>query len=374
MRQSFTRIISKLNFSKLSDGSLADYAYAISRCKFPASVNIDDIHQIIACQCEEKINELFQEIERRVGNHGKSAILDYALTVCHNPDAYYDTSFQKLSTYVKSRSKKRIVESFGNVVSNLDYSKLSDTELVTLHSLSPVWYDYRRPKEMEMFTRIYFWPIVSAIKDSQLADILLLTECMEAENYSQLINLKYRFGERVGLINLSDHNDSEIINRIETLTSNLNFTAREELIAIADYIQLQIVDKGESAEHIRLIHSILGVNICSFGYPKIVKSLEQVVNEYQEYNSIPLIEFAPIYKTLWERTTKSKYLHALKKIVRGCYLALTGKQSFPDLNIGALNPFDTAIRILKDNRDIMWVLDTRYDVERVIREYQPCAQ
>ena len=373
MNQSAIRKIGKLNFTKLSDESLADYAYAISRCKFPASVNMDSLYQRMVRQCDEKINELVREIERRVEVCGKNAALDNALTVCNNPDTYCDSSFRKLSAYLKSRSKKRIVESFGNIISNLDYSKLSDSELVMLHSLSPVWYDYRRLKDMEMFTRIYFWHIARAVKDNQLADILLLTEYMEAENYSQLTNLRYRFAENVDPICLSGYADSEIIKRIETLGANLTFAAREELIAIADYIQIEIVDKVESAEHLRLLNSILCVKTHPFDYPKIIKSLGQAVNDFQETTPMSLIELAPVYKTLWERTTNYKYLHTLKKVVRGCYLTLIGKQSFHGHNIGMLNSRDAAITVLKNNRDIMWALDSRYDVEKVIREYEPCV-
>lgn len=226
---------------------------------------------------------------------------------------------------------------------------------------------------MEMFTRAYFWPIVRAIKDSQLAGILMLTEYMEAENYSRLINLRYRFGESVGPICMSGHTDSEIISRIESLAGNPTFTDREELIAIADYIQFRTVDKGEAAGHLDLLNSILSVNIRSFSYPGILKSLEQAVSGDRESASMSLIELAPIYKTLWERTTKYKYLHIMKKIVRGCYLALTGRQSFRGRGIGVSDSYDAAIKVLKDNRDIMWALDSRYDVEKVIREYQPCV-
>lgn len=373
MNRSFTRRLSKLNFSKLSDGSLANYAYSISRCKFPASVNIDKFHQEVARLCDDKIKELVREVERRIGVDGKNATIEYALTVCLNPDAYCDNSIKQLLRFFKRRSKKSIVEPFGKMISNIDYARLSDTELVMLHSLSPVWCDYRRLKDMEIFTRTYFWSIVRYIKDRYLADVLLLTEYLEAENYSQLINLRYRFGERVDSIHLSEYTDCEIANRIATLAGNLTFTAREELIAIADYIQTDIIEKDDSAEHLHLLNAILSVNLHPFSYPKIVKALEQIVNEQEESNFMSLIELAPIFKTLWKHTAKYKYFSRLKKVVRGCYLTLAGRHTFPDFSIEEPNSSDIAIRILNDNPDIMWAINGSCDIDKLIREYQLCA-
>ncbi|MCM1141513.1 MAG: hypothetical protein NC453_23325 [Muribaculum sp.] len=374
MKRTLVQTLENLNFAKLSDKSLASYGYVLSCCRFPASVTDGDLQRQVVNLCNHKTSELINEVERRLKENEYNESLNFAIQVCKDPDKFSNAGYENLSAYVNSRSKKQIVESFDKIINGIDYSKLSDIELVTLYALSPVWYEWRRSHKMEMFTRIYFWNITNAIKDSQLANILILTECLESNNYSQSINLIYNIGEQLKPFDKSKFSDEAyIIKRIKALSAKTTYLKREELICIADYIQNEIVERDLTIDHLPLVDAILKVELPYFNYPEIVKGLEKAASQLLKSNLKPHIEMAPIYKTLWLITLKSTYLTQYGKIVRQCYQTLANDRFYPTLGVDKNNPSSLAgaVKFLDNNRKALWLLSDKYDVDKVIEKYQP---
>jgi len=365
--------IKNLKFTSIPDESLADYAYALSCCRFPAYVIGGDMLHQVAFICDRKIDELRKEIDRRLEIEGDVPPLVHALQVCNDNGAYYKSACGYFSIPVKSRSKKRTVELFGQFLSNIDYSKLSTSELVKLHALSPLWYGLRRQKEMEVFTREYFWRIIDAMADSQLARIMLLTEYLEAENHSQVEGLPYDIGEKPVPFDPSAYpDDAALIKHIKALSEKPSHLSREELIGIADHIQAVIIETGKTAEHLQLVNAILNTGMPCFGYPKITRELEKTTVRLAKSNSKSRIELAPAYNTLWTLTLKQSYLSQFEKTVRHCYFTLANGKAYPGLGVDTGDPqsLASAIKFLDENRRTLWILNERYDVDNVIRKYQ----
>jgi len=286
--------IENLNPAKLSADSLADHAYALDCCRFPASINGDEFHQSITRLCDRKIGEVQREYVSRLGKDR-----DDELKGSDNARSCFDKACRYFG--LKGKSGKRILESFRRLLSNLDYSGLSSSELVMLHALNPLWHELRRQNGMEPLTRIYFWRIAKAMGDTGLAKIFLLAECLEAGNHARNINLPYRTGDQPAVCDLSSYADDEaLIGRIGFLSGGQTYIGREELISIADRIQTEIIDTGRTAEHITLVNAILDTGMPCFDYPKITMGLEKAIRRFTGSNTRSCIELAPIYHTLWQ--------------------------------------------------------------------------
>jgi len=366
-----------LKFTDLPSESLMDYAYALSCCQFPATVSGDGLHHTVALICDRKIKELRREIVRRLEARDDDPSLAYALQVCDDPEIFFKSACGYFSISVRSRSGKRTLGLFGRLLCNLDYSGLSDSELVRLHALSPLWYDLRRHKGLEAFTREYFWRIADAMTDTTLSQIFLLTEYLEAGNYSRAVSLTYDMGETLKPFDQSVyHDDTALIKRIKALSEEPTYLSREELIGIADYIQTGIVEPGKTAEHLALVNAILNTGMPCFSYPEIVRELEKTAVRLAKSNSKTRMELAPAYNTLWTQTLKASYLNQFEKTVRHCYFTLANGKAYPGLGVDTGDPrsLAAAIKFLDENRKTLWILNDRYDVDKVIRKYQTHPQ
>lgn len=216
------KAIENIRWTTLSEQQKAEYAYALSCCKFPASVNPSAFQQKVIRVCDAKL----KEVNGSFDNFGSAA--------------------------------KRKSESFFN----LDLSGLSESDLIALHSDSQSWYRIRRDNEMEPFARTFQWRIVNELlkrdESSLLAQILYLAECLEADNYAHNINLVYIIGQKPQPFTPEVYStDEELVSRIKLLSNKADYIAREELIEIADYIQLTIVETDTIPEHLPLLNAIL---------------------------------------------------------------------------------------------------------------------
>lgn len=234
----------------------------------------------------------------------------------------------------------------------------------------------RRKRKMESFTRIYQWCIVNDLlklnANDPLAQLLLLTECLEAENYAANLNLPYNFGDRPTPFYPSDYRDDEVlIDHIKILSNGATYISRERLIEIADYIQTEIVDTGKTAEHLALVTAILNTGMPNFSYPNITRALEKATNSLAKSNARSRMELAPTYYILWSQTLRSSYLSKFESTVRHCYQSLANDKTYPDLGVDKADPqsLSNAIKFLDANRQTLWILNDRYDVDKVIQKY-----
>lgn len=159
-----------------------------------------------------------------------------------------------------------------------------------------------------------------------------------------------------------------MIAQIKLLSHRADYISREELIEIADYIQLKIVDGGKISEHPPLINAILSTGMSSFAYPKIASLLEKDVNRLVKTHAMSHMDLAPIYHTLWSLTLKPRYLNLFEQTVRHAYFALAKGKTYPNLWIDRNNPqsISSVIKFLEDNRKTLWVLNDKYNVDEVI--------
>lgn len=257
-------------------------------------------------------------------------------------------------------------------------SGLTIPQLVELHSMSSQWYDLRRRKKMETCTRVLQWRIVNELlkrdKESPLAQQLLLAECLEADNYAHCLNLPYRIGDRLEPFTPSDYSDDEsLVKHIRALAQKRTYLSREALIDIADYIQTQIVETGTTAQHLPVVSAILSTGMPSFSYPEITRALEKTTSQLAKSNSRTRMELAPAYHSLWIMTLKPSYLRKFENTVRHCYRTLADDKTYPGLGVDPQDPrsLSAAISFLDDNRQTLWILNDRYDLDKVIRKYRP---
>lgn len=357
MKYPSNAFFNKLRFARIPSEKLAHYAYALVCCQFPASVVSGEWYRAVDDICSQKIAELRREICRRMDGGEKTDALTHALDV-----------IEGAAELVKGNTKW---------AESLQLSQLSDTALIELHSMSKSWVNMRRGKAMEVFTRSYQWRIVNELLSrdgsSLLAKILLLTECLEADNYANICGLPYKMGQAVKTFAPSDFaSDEELRLHISELSLTGDSVSREELIQIADYIQTEIVEKGETAEHMDLVNAILSTAMPYFNYPKIVKEFEGVTKSLAKAKEMPDIELAPYFYNLWDLTQKPAYLSRFEKTVRQCYLTLAANKHYPDLGVNKDDSASlaSALQFLDDYRTYVWILNEKYDVDKVISKYQ----
>lgn len=167
-------------------------------------------------------------------------------------------------------------------------------------------------------------------------------------------------------------NDEDLRNHINTLSRNADYVSREELIQIADYIQTEIVEKGETVNHMDLVNAILCTGMPSFNYPEIVKAFEMTTKSLAKTKEKKDIVLAPYLYSLWGLTLKPTYLSRFEKTVRQCYLSLANDRHYPDLGINKEDSasLDYALRFLDEYRMNVWILNDKYDVDKVIAKYK----
>ena len=357
MKYPSLKFLDKLNVATLPTEELAYYAYALIGCQYPASVVSGEWYQMVDDACSRKIAELREEISHRVKRDFKSEVLAHALAVIGE------------TAYLVKDDRKWIDPPLP--------AQLSDAELVELYSMSKRWYNMRRSRRMEVFTRAYQWLIVNELLSRNrygvLARILQLTEFIEADNYAHNIGMTYNIGESVKTFMPSDYaGEEQLCSHIYSLSGKGDYISREELIQIADYIQTEIVEKGETANHLELVNAILCTGMPYFDYPKIVKEFEKEIKSLAKTKGKSDIDIAPYFYSLWGLTQKSSYLSRFEKTVCQCYLALASDKHYPDLGIDKEDSasLTSALRFLDEYRMNVWIINDKYDVDKVIAKYK----
>lgn len=244
-----------------------------------------------------------------------------------------------------------------------DLTLLTESDLVALHAAAPRWYDRRRARKMEPFTRTFQWRIIGEFlrrdQSDPLARLLLQVESLEAAAHARHLGLSYRKGDRPRPFNPSDYPDDEaLIRHIRALSRCGKYIVREELIEIADHIQTTIVDAGTTADHIALVSAILSTDMPSFNYPDILRALEKATATLTRTRTLPRMQLAPAYYTLWNLTLKPTYLNRFQNTVRHCYYTLARHKTYPDLGVDPTNPLSlTAARqFLSTHHQTLWTL------------------
>lgn len=351
------KFLERLSFRHVHPDMLASYACALTSCQRPASVVGGEWSRMVAETCRRKISELREEITGRLKSGMNADALVNALKVI---DGVAD-----ISADIK--------------VKDIDLAllpQLPASELVKLHSHHKTFKELRRRQGLECFTRIHKWRIVNELlsreSDKSLADILLLTECLEAEGYARILGLPYKIGDRPMPFDAANYrDDDELIRHIRQLVERKDYTAREELVEIADHIQMKIVEDGKTSGHIALVNAILSTGMPSFSYPGIAKAFEEATNALERTSMVTRLELAPAYHTLWTLTLKPTYLDRFQKTARHCYLTLANGRAYPNLgvNVADRESLAKAIRFVEDNRQTLWILNDKYDVDKIIRKY-----
>lgn len=358
MKRPSLHFLRKLSFATVPSERLAEYAYALTSLKFPASVVFGEWHQEVDDICDCKIAELRNEMTDRLRRGEDSNLLNHALSVLEDTADLADPKTVWTG--------------------NIELPQKSVAELIGMHSLSKHWYDIRRSSKMEVFTRVFQWHIVNELlrrgKSNSLAQIMLLVEYLEADNYAHNLSLPYNIGERVRIFTPSDYaSDEDLRNHINSLARKADYVSREELIQIADYIQTEIVEKGDTANHMALINAILCTGMpSSFDYPVIVKAFEKATKSLAKTKGRKDIVLAPYFYSLWGLTLKPTYLSRFEKTVRQCYLSLANDRHYPDLGINKedSDSLESALRFLNEYRMNVWIINDKYDVDKVIAKYK----
>lgn len=350
--------LEKLDFAGIPSECMAGYAYALNCLKFPTSVVNGEWFHKVDVICDYKIEELQCEISRRLCHNEDSEILTHAMAVLDGSAA--------------------LIENHSAWWCTKPLSQMSIAELTGMHSMNRQWYEMRSKANMEVFTRTYQWRVVNEMlnreESNSLCQTLLLAECIEADNYAHNLSLPYNIGERIKPFILADYaSDEDMRDRINALSRKADYASREELIQIADYIQTEIVTKGETAEHMALVNAILCTGMPSFSYPEIVKAFEKATRALAKTDKKKEIELAPYFYSLWGLTQKSAYLNRFEKTVRQCYLTLANNKHYPGLGIDKEDSasVESALRFLDEYRLNVWILNDKYDVDKVIGKYQP---
>lgn len=357
MRYPSLKFFNKLNTAALYTEELAHYAYALICCQYPASLVSGEWYQAVDDVCDRKIAELREEINRRLESGDDSEAVEHALAVL---DGTAD---------LVSDNRKWICPTL--------LTQLSDVELIKQYSMNRYWYEMRRSKGLETFTRSYQWRIVNEMLTRKsscvLARLLQLAEFIETDNFAHNLSLPYNIGDVVKSFSPSDYaSDADLRHHINILVRKSDYVSREELIQIADYIQTEIVEKGETVKHMDLVNAILCTDMPSFDYPEIVKGFEKATKSLAKSDEKKDIELAPYFYSLWGLTQKSTYLSRFEKTVRQCYLTLASDRYYPDLGINKDDSasLDSALQFLDEYRLNLWIINDKYDVDKVIGKYQ----
>lgn len=345
-----------LKVAGIPTSCLAEYAYALNCLRMSASVVGDEWYRRVEDICSRKIAELQREINRGLDQNEDSEILGHAMGVIDG--------------------STELIENAEDRDEHQPLLQMSVSELVGMHSMSRRWYKKRRGRGMEMFTRSFQWRIVNEMlsrKDSAvLARILQLAEFIETDNYAHNLSLPYNPGDSVKSFMPSDYaSDEDLRNHINELSQKADYVSREELIQIADYIQTDIVEKGETANHMAVVNAILTARIPSFDYPRIVRDFEKATKSLAKSEEKKDIELAPYFYSLWGLTLKTTYLNRFEKTVRQCYLTLAKDKFYPALGIDKEDSvsLSSALQFLDRHRRNVWIINDKYDVDKVIAKY-----
>ncbi len=420
------QMLPRLTFTSVPSEQLADLAYALDCCLSASSGMSSERHRQVAQACKLKTQQLLRELRHRQAKEGTTPPLAYAgwmLTrnaealagiswdgitadyhsimccICalhisnnnkikrlirpwldsadHNSITYFAAACRYYSAIKNITARRKVVREFDQFIAGLDYSQLTETELLRLHSMSALWLERRELKGLEQNTRTDFLRIANALPASSPARLLQLSENLEAENRARCLSLTCSQRQPLKVFVSAQYpDDDSLAAYITALTGKPSYHSREMLIGIADYLQTSIIEKGKAADYIAAITAILNTGMPHFNYPKIAKGLEQTVKQLAKSHAKPRLELAAAYNTLWQQTLKSGYLNHYEQIVRHCYFTLAGKRTYTNLGIDTSDPdsLRTALNFLSANREALWVMSDQYDVDTLLRRYSQTSR
>ncbi len=259
------------------DVTLAEYAYALRACEFPAVTGSSAWGRKVAALCRHKMSEISMELSRRLASGHLSATAVCALSLLGGTDEAVSTFLRdiaarwdgsdapwqlrcvaralsgdsagcsglrrKVSRWINGkiaagaagstlffeiadrylrlpgtqRLRRQIIGLFGDFLWSVDFGTLSASELLGLHRTATLWYDLRHAHRLEPFTRVYQWTIVDHLtrRDnySSVAHALLIAEYLEAANYAEIMGLTYAPGERIRRFDPSAYPDDDALAR-----------------------------------------------------------------------------------------------------------------------------------------------------------------
>lgn len=90
-----------------------------------------------------------------------------------------------------SRRHREAIQRFEDYLTTQSLSGLTAEKLLRLHALAPLWYDLRRSRRLDLFTRCLQRDIAAELtrraSESPLSILLTLTESLESANYAALL-------------------------------------------------------------------------------------------------------------------------------------------------------------------------------------------
>ena len=426
--------------SSVKTGSLAEYVYLLNACSFPATVNGGKFNRQVSDCYRWKLSLIKEELKRRIARGTEdvaAAIAGISMLSSDNPDTrvvmlrdnistswageddryvlicvissladarfgrtealrrkvakwlngkeesgdtssllYFEVACRYFRLYPNKTRYQAVVDAFADFLNKYRLSDFSSEELIQLHGLSAMWYDYRRAKGLEVYTRYFQRDIAAELEKRENSSVrsrlLTLTESLEAANYAALLGLNYGPGEIAQTFNRFLYQDDEsLIRYIGECSRSRRFLARENLIKVADYLQTHIIDRGDIENHLELVSSILMTDKPYFSYPNIVSSLSKAVGKLSKAKTIPQLLLAIPYRALGKATGIGAYITRFEKILRHCYYTLADNKQYPDLGLSTDDPATLALslNLLNDNRTTLAVLSERYNVDSIVEKY-----
>lgn len=235
---------------------LRAYAYLLDACRFPASVVLDPNHAHIVTLCDQHLTRIADILVRRFtlgdrtpilvsticeyfphtadptvrqaalsiatrwhGQQDRGTLLCLASAITESPTlrkklsrwltdtpgscatlplSYFETAATYLRTVPSTPIRRDILRCFSLYLDSCDLTLLTPVELITLHSLCPLWYDLRALHGLDLCTRTLPRTIATTLSNlttthssstaTNLSNLLTLAETLEAANYATLLD------------------------------------------------------------------------------------------------------------------------------------------------------------------------------------------
>ncbi|MCM1491550.1 MAG: hypothetical protein NC095_12115 [Muribaculum sp.] len=169
--------------------------------------------------------------------------------------------------------------------------------------------------------------------------------------------------------------DEDLRCHINSLSLKADSASLKRLTLIADYVLAEIVDCGATAGHLPVVNAILCSGIPCADYPDIVNAFEQAIISLANTREKTDIDLAPYFYSLWGLTQKPDYLDRFENTLRRCYLTLAANRHYPNLGINKEDSvsLSSALRFLDEYRLNVWIINDRYDVDKVMAKYASFA-
>lgn len=227
-------------------------AYLLDACRFPASVVLDPHHSRIVSLCRQHLTRIADILLGRFtlgdrapmlvstlleyfphsapdpvrhtanriaarwdGQQDRGTLLCLLAAITDNPTlrkklsrwlnattascpipglTYFEAAAAYLRIVPRTPIRRDILRRFGLYLDSCDLTRLTPLELLTLHTLTPLWYDLRTLHGLDLCTRTLPRAIATTLSNhttgyetTTLAALLTLAETLEAANYSTLL-------------------------------------------------------------------------------------------------------------------------------------------------------------------------------------------